>query len=257
MIPQTVRTIDPNHQFYTSEELERVQRSSVPKHIALIPDGNRRWAQNSVQDNHLGHWQGADTLMDFVLASSQLGVEFITVYGFSTENWKRSDLEVSLIMGVLRTYIEQLTEAMVQNGISLQTVGDLQALPLELQKAIARAKEVTSGGKRITLIFALNYGSRNEIVRAAQSLCSKVAQGSLALEDISEKTFGEALDSSSWPDPDLLIRASGEMRLSNFLLWQLSYSEIYVTDVLWPDFTPKNLLQAVQAYQQREQRRGS
>ncbi len=242
--------------FYTEQELEQVHQGRVPQHIAIIPDGNRRWATSQAESTQAGHTKGADTLLDVVEAAKDLGVKFITTYAFSTENWERPQGEVNALMSLLEYYLRDQTKNMVANGVHLKTIGDLSRFPESVRNQVAATKEATKDCHDITLVLALNYGARDEMVRAVRSLVDDYAAKGLNSSQISEESLASHLDTAHLPDPDLLIRTSGEMRISNFLLWQLSYSELYLTDTLWPDFSPKHLLDAVLEFQNRERRLG-
>ncbi len=228
----------------------------VPNHIAIIMDGNRRWAKNRGLPPIVGHWKGAENLTRIVRAASNLGVKILTVYAFSTENWGRSPEEVSALMHLFKVYLNKQRKAMIQEGVRLDAIGDLSLLPQDLQESIAESKIATSKGEKIDLVLALNYGGRDDIRRAMVSLLDDYKDGAISKADISEKMIASRLDTAKWPDPEILIRTSGEKRQSNFLLWQLSYSEFYHTDVLWPSFNEKELLKAIREYQYRERRFG-
>lgn len=241
---------------FTQEELLALEPSNIPHHVAIIPDGNRRWARNQEVTSQKGHQEGADILMDTLRAAKYIGVNSITFYTFSTENWSRSQSEVEGLMWLIESYLENELETMLKEGVSFHTIGDIDLLPQSLKDRIAYTKSATKDQNSINLTLALNYGSRDEIIRACKKMASRVASNEINLDDIDEKMFIKSLDTHFLKDPDLLIRTSGECRLSNFLLWQLSYAEVYITPVLWPDFTPRHLLEAVQAFQKRDRRRG-
>lgn len=247
-------------QNYSDEELARVQASPVPRHVAIIMDGNRRWAkkQNLTAVTHIlkGHWQGASILSTIVEAASDLGIKVLTVFAFSTENWSRSSQEIDFLLNVFDTFLKENCSKMVEKGVRFDTLGDLTPFPDTLKKEIERVREATKEGKKIDFLVALNYGGRDEIRRALTSIVTDVLAGALDKNSLSEKTISQYLDTAQIADPDLLIRTSGEMRLSNFLLWQMAYSEVFVTDVLWPDFTPRDLLIAVLDFQKRTRRLG-
>lgn len=226
----------------------------VPKHIAIIPDGNRRWAKQKSSVVEHGHQQGANAIVDTVNAARELGVKTVTIYLFSTENWFRPPHEVKFLMWLLEEFLNSQRQAMIDSGIRVWTIGEISSLSKSALQCIDKSIQATSQCDKIDFVLALNYGSRNEICRAAQKLAHDIAQGKI--EAVDEKIFSSYLDTANWSDPDLLIRTSGEMRLSNFLLWQASYTEIYVIDILWPDFKPIHLLEAVQNYQMRERRLG-
>lgn len=231
--------------------------TEIPKHVAIIMDGNRRWARKRFLPAIAGHWAGASALKQIVEAACDLGLQTLTVYAFSTENWQRSQLEVDTLFKVLQTYLLKERSEMRKEGVRLQTIGDLSKFPGEIMKVINETKEFTSSGKKLDLVLALNYGSRNEITRAVKALIDDCAQDKVKSDSITEEVFAKYLDTSKYLDPALLIRTSGEMRLSNFMLWQISYAEVYVTEVLWPDFTKGHFLEAIKEYQRREKRLGT
>lgn len=227
-----------------------------PNHIAIIPDGNRRWAKRRAESFHHGHSEGAGNLMNIVRAAHDLGVKAVTFYLFSTENWTRAENEVQALMFLLEQYLIEQKQPMIDEGVRFKTIGNLSVLPARIQELIADVKQETAKGQNIDVVAALNYGSRDELLRAFQRMHKAIEKGDLKAEELSENVISSYLDTAPLPDPDLMIRCSGEFRLSNFLLWQLSYAEIYIADVLWPDFTPLHLQEAVKAYQGRERRLG-
>ncbi len=241
---------------YSEEEFALIDPKLVPKHIVIIMDGNRRWAKKQGLPAEMGHWQGAEQLDIIVRAAAELGVKTMTVYSFSTENWNRPKHEVDMLMQLLEAYLINKKEGLVKEGVLLNTIGETSRLPDPVQKALRETMQATKNGDRIELVLALNYGGRDEIRRAFIKMNEASNQGKLDFDKITEKTISSFLDTASWPDPELFIRPSGEQRVSNFLIWQISYSEIYVTDVLWPDFSPKDLLEAVVDYQKRCRRYG-
>lgn len=241
---------------YTPEEIARLDPNNIPKHIALIMDGNRRWAKQKNLPPIMGHWEGAEALTDIVRSASDLGIKTVTAYAFSTENWSRSEAEIEALMNIFELYMIRKKEHMVQNGICLNAIGDLTRLPEKVQKTLNETKEATKNCDRVNLVLAFNYGGRDEIRRAIGKILDMNREKPLKNSEITEEFIAKQMDTYFWGDPDLLIRTSGELRISNFLLWQLSYSEIYVSDVLWPDFSPKELLEAILAYQSRDRRRG-
>lgn len=230
--------------------------NNVPKHIAIIMDGNGRWAKKRLLPRVMGHKQGADALDRMLNAAGGLGVEHITVYAFSTENWSRAEEEVRGIMGILREYINKYFREYANSDFRVDSIGDLSRLSPDLQADIARLKEVSKNKKGIHLTIAMNYGGRDEIKRAVQDIARLVKEDKLKVEDITEDLISQHLDSSPTPDPELIIRTSGELRVSNFLIWQGAYSEYYITDKLWPDFTVDDLKLAIEAYQNRDRRFG-
>ena len=242
---------------FENKEAVHLDPSRVPQHIAIIMDGNRRWAKQHGLPLMMGHAQGVTTLINVVQAAKELGVKVLTVYAFSTENWRRSSFEIETLMQLFKNYLREHRESMRQQGVRLETIGDLQRLPKDLIRELELSKEATKECSNIELVLALNYGGRDDICRAAQAILNDYASGKLNDKNLTETIFANYLDTARWNDPELFIRTSGEKRLSNFLLWQLSYSEVYITDVLWPDFDRKELLYAILDFQQRNRRRGS
>lgn len=238
------------------KDLGLVTSGRIPRHVAIAMDGNRRWAKRRFLPAMLGHWRGADAISKIVKGSIDLGIEVLTLYAFSTENWNRTEKEVNELMKVFSHYLKKNLAMMLENGVRLNCIGDLSKLPQDLQKQIEETKLATSKGEKIDLVLAINYGGRDEIRRAFKGLLEDFEKGLLKKEDISEDLISRYLDTARWKDPDLFIRTSGEQRLSNFLLWQFSYTEVYITNTLWPDFNEKHLLQAVLEYQYRERRLG-
>lgn len=236
---------------YTSEELATLKKKGIPRHVAIIPDGNRRWAKRQGASITYGHEQGAKRIIDTVKAAKEIGVEVITFYLFSTENWARPFYEVKALMHLLEKFLQRQRQTMLDSAIRLQTIGDLSRLPASAQALIQEIKKETARGQ-IDLVLALNYGSRDEMRRAI----SQMIEARLSADQITETLISSYLDTAAWPDPDLLIRTSAENRLSNFMTWQLSYSEFYTPEVLWPDFTQACFLEAIQVYQTRERRLG-
>ncbi|MFI0435037.1 MAG: polyprenyl diphosphate synthase [Parachlamydiaceae bacterium] len=237
-------------------QLARLDSSRIPKHIAIIPDGNRRWAKKRLAEVQTGHREGADILMEIVKAAKELGIKEMTFYSFSTENWNRPQEEVIALMALFGSYLTEQCDEMVKTGIKLETIGDLTPLPLFLRQIIETIKSATQNCSNIHLILALNYGSRNEICRAFNAMLNDYDKQLLKKGEIKEETISRYLDTCQWSDPDLLIRTSGEFRVSNFLLWQISYAEIHVAPVLWPDFTPQHLIDAIVDFQTRQRRWG-
>ncbi|MEW5897718.1 MAG: isoprenyl transferase [Bacillota bacterium] len=243
----------------TAEEtglLARIDRSRLPQHIAIIMDGNGRWAQRRGLPRTFGHRAGVESLRDVVKICVELGIKFLTVYAFSTENWKRPREEVNTLMDLLIEYLQREIDELCANGIRINPIGKLEELPASAQKAVLMARERTRLNRGLTLNVALNYGSRSELVEAVRALAQKVRQGELAPGEIDEKVISSHLYTAGQPDPDLLIRPSGDYRVSNFLLWQLAYTEFWLTPVLWPDFRRVHLLQAIVDFQSRERRFG-
>lgn len=229
-----------------------------PAHIAIIMDGNGRWAQQRGIPRKLGHRQGAEALRHLLEHCRNLPfITHLTVYAFSSENWKRSDDEVNDLMELLAQYLTRESKSLHKQGVRLRFIGDRSKLSQDIQASLQNVEQLTKANKAFTLVIALSYGSRQEIARALQTLARNVEQGTLKPESIDETSIGQTLDTAGLPDPDLLIRTGGEQRLSNFLLWQSAYTELYFTEVLWPDFTPDHLRQAIECFSQRERRFGA
>ncbi len=228
----------------------------IPAHIAVIMDGNGRWARGKKLPRIFGHREGANSVREITESCAKLGVRFLTLYAFSTENWKRPKKEVSFLMKLLCEYLDKETPTLMKNNVRFNTIGDISKLPKEARLRIARMKKTTGSNTGLTMTVALNYGSRDEITRAVRKIAAEVKKGKLAPGKITQEKISGCLDTAGIPDPDLLIRTSGEMRISNYLLWQIAYSELYVTTVLWPDFREKALIEAVKEYNGRERRYG-
>lgn len=237
---------------YTLDELSLLDPSNIPEHIAIIMDGNRRWAKQRGLPPMMGHWEGAETLTNVLKGAADLGVKTLTVYAFSTENWGRPVAEVEGLMDLFELYLMRQKEAMIRDGVRLHAIGDLSRLPQRVLEAFDQTQKATAKCDRINLALALNYGGRDEIRRAVL----KIVEEKLGPDQITEESISKRMDTHRFGDPELLIRTSGEMRVSNFLLWQISYAEIFSTEILWPDFSPKELLQAVLAFQRRSRRLG-
>ena len=228
----------------------------IPRHLAVIMDGNGRWAEKRHLPRIFGHRRGVETVQDIVKECRSLGIRYLTLYAFSSENWRRPEEEVSALMGLLSRYLRSELETLLERRICLKVIGEISRLPQEVRRILQETVERTSENPEMVLTLALSYGSRDELVRACRKMAEKVRDGSLASEDIDETVLGEALDTAELPDPDLLIRTSGEMRISNFLLWQLAYAELYFTEVLWPDFNQEELHRALREYSRRQRRFG-
>jgi undecaprenyl diphosphate synthase len=230
---------------------------NIPRHIAIIMDGNGRWANERGLPRTEGHRNGADTVRRVTEACGELGVEFLTLYAFSSENWKRPKREVEALMKLLEAFLRTKTPEMIEQNVRLQAIGRLHDLPQSCQQQLHRSIEQTSQNTGLTLILALSYGGREEIVDGVKSLLESIERGHLDKGMIDTEVFSKHLYTRYYPDPDLLIRTSGEMRLSNFLLWQLSYTEFYITDTLWPDFGKADLVNAIASYAKRHRRFGT
>jgi undecaprenyl diphosphate synthase len=248
--------ISSKQRYFTTEQLSSLKWDKIPKHVAIIPDGNRRWAAERQQNSEAGHEEGGNSLIEIVKAASELHIKVITFYLFSTENWARPEDEISALMWLLHNFLVEHRQTMLDYEIKLHTIGILERFPEFVQNTISETKEATAHCQQIDMVLALNYGARDEICRAVKSIVRKCKDGELSEESISEALISSHLDTEEWDDPDLLIRTSGEMRLSNYLLWQLSYSELFVTEVLWPNYQPKHLLEAILNFQTRDRRLG-
>jgi len=233
-----------------------ISQGILPKHIAIIMDGNGRWAIERNLPRAAGHQQGIESVRDIVKASSQLGIGYLTVYAFSMENWKRPHMEISILMSLLKQYLINEIDELDANNVRLCAIGKLNALPKPVQKILSKAIERTSKNTGLTLTLALSYSGRWDIIRAVQMIALDARRGNLSPEDINEELFSKYLLTSHMPEPDLLIRTSGEMRLSNYLLWESAYSEIYITNLLWPDFRRTDLYDALENYMNRERTYG-
>ncbi len=229
----------------------------VPRHVAVIMDGNGRWATARGLPRHAGHREGMKAVRESVKAALAAGVEILTLYAFSTENWKRPKTEIKALMGVLQIYVEKERRALAQQGVEVRVLGETDRLNALSRRAVRRIEETTRGGRELRLNLMISYGGREEIVRAARSLAAEAQEGRLAPESIDASRFAAALFTRDDPDPDLLIRTSGELRISNFMLWQVAYTELYITPVYWPDFTQADFFDAVLDYQHRERRFGT
>ena len=232
------------------------QYRNIPQHIAIIMDGNGRWAKQRGKDRSEGHFAGMMALRQTVIAAAQKGVKYLTVYAFSTENWGRPQAEVDALMELVCKGVEMNAAELCEQGIKVEVIGERSRFSDKVNGAIERITSVTAAGELMTLVLALNYSSRSEITAAVQAIAKRVAAGELQAEAIDEQTITQSLYTASMPDPDLIIRTSGECRLSNFLMWQASYSEFYFTDVLWPDFGEEALQKAIDAYAARDRRFG-
>ncbi len=229
---------------------------TLPKHIAIIMDGNGRWAQLRHRPRTFGHVKGTRVAKKIITACSRRGIKHLTLYAFSTENWFRPQAEVSLLMTILRRYLKRETENLIKENIRFSVIGDMTRIPKDVVSAIETSMEATSHCTGLHLVFALSYGSRQEITDTVREIAARVAAGELHPQDIDESLINSTLSTYPTPDPDLIIRTSGEQRLSNFLLWQAAYSEFYFTDVLWPNFTESHLDEALQAFSMRQRRFG-
>jgi undecaprenyl diphosphate synthase len=237
-------------------ERAEIDSQNIPAHVAVIMDGNGRWAKQRGGLRVFGHQSAITAVRETVEEAAELGVQYLTLYAFSTENWNRPAFEVTALMQLLVHTIRKETATLLKNSIRLQSIGDIASLPANCQRELAEAIELTKGGTRMTLLLALSYSGRWDLTQAARRMAADVASGQLQPAAITEATVAGYLATAGIPDPELLIRTSGEQRISNFLLWQLAYTEIYITDLLWPDFRRQHLQEAIKAYQRRERRFG-
>ncbi|MGB0837993.1 MAG: isoprenyl transferase [Flavobacteriaceae bacterium] len=238
------------------EKERKLNINRIPRHIAIIMDGNGRWAKKKGRPRAFGHKKGVSTVRKVLEASAEFGVEYLTLYAFSTENWKRPKLEVETLMTLLASSLKKELKSLMKNNVRLRAIGDISKLPQRAQKELQEVFEATENNTKITLTLALNYGSREEIVKVVKEISRKVVNNELEIEEIDEKIINNHLYTFTLPDVDLLIRTSGEQRISNYLLWQIAYSELYFTDVHWPEFDKDHLENAILDYQKRERRFG-
>lgn len=242
--------------FLIKRKMAGIDRANMPIHIAIIMDGNGRWARKRGLPRNMGHRAGSQTLKKITGFCNDIGIQYLTVYAFSTENWKRPKEEVDGLMQLLTEYIDEAKNETDEKNIRIRVLGDISVLSEDIQKGIAEVEQKTSGNKGLTLNIALNYGARNEIVFAARKIAQEIKEDLIDISSINEELFSSKLYTSGMPDPDLVIRPSGEKRISNFLLWQSAYSEFWTSNIYWPDFNEKHLLDAIKEYQQRDRRFG-
>jgi undecaprenyl diphosphate synthase len=235
---------------------QKISPEKLPKHIAIIMDGNGRWAKGKSLPRVVGHEYGVRTVQAITEAAGEMGIEYLTLYTFSTENWNRPKFEVSALMNLLVRTIRKELKTLIDKNVKLETMGDIHALPPDCVKQLLEAKEATKQNTGITVILALNYSSRWDLVQAVRRIASEVKEGQIKIEDINEKLISEELSSGSFPEPELIIRTSGEYRISNFMLWELAYAEFHFSPVFWPDFSKEDFYQAILDYQNRERRFG-
>lgn len=230
---------------------------TIPQHVAIIMDGNGRWAKKRFMPRSYGHVQGSKVVEKVIRAAGEMGIKYLTVYAFSTENWKRPEEEVGTLMKLLNNYLDDCIKKCKKNNMRVKVIGEIHRLSPELQEKIVHLEEESKEYDGIQFTMALNYGSRDEMVRAMRKMTADVKKGVIAEEEITEELFASYLDTAGMPDPDLMIRTSGEERLSNFMMWQLAYTEFYFTDILWPDFGKEELIKAVEYYNGRDRRFGA
>ncbi len=236
--------------------LEKIDKENLPRHIAIIMDGNGRWAKEKGEDRLFGHFHGVESVRNIVEGSAELGIQYLTLYAFSTENWDRPEYEVVGLMELLVSTIRKEVESLNKNNIRLHVIGDMNMLPEYAKKELDEALQITSPNTGLNLIMALSYSGRWELLNAVKSIAYEVKEGKLEINSIDQDVLQSHLCTSNFPDPELMIRTSGEYRISNFLLYQLAYAELYFTSVRWPDFRKENLYEAIFDYQQRERRFG-
>ena len=239
-----------------SESLNRIDKSRLPRHVAIIMDGNGRWAKAQGQNRVSGHREGVKTVREITEAAAEIGIEYLTLYTFSTENWQRPAFEVNALMMLLIEAVRAEIDTLMRNDIRLKVIGDMDKLPSKTYKALVEGIEKTRNNKRMSLVLALNYSAKWEILRGVQKLAEKAAKGLIKPSEITESIFENELSTAGMPDPELMIRTSGETRVSNFLLWQLAYAEFYFTNTYWPDFKKNDFYEAIHTYQMRERRFG-
>jgi len=228
----------------------------LPRHVAVIMDGNGRWAKKRLLNRIMGHEKGSETVRSIVRTCREIGIQYLTLYAFSTENWQRSKIEVAALMTLLEKFLKSEIQELQDNNIRLNVIGQIDRLPESVRSALEKSMRITRENDALCLNLALSYGSRAEILRMVKRISASVASGEIHPDALSEETIGAHLYTADMPDPDLLIRTSGEMRISNFLLWQIAYSEIYVTPTLWPDFSGDEFIKIIQDYQNRDRRFG-
>ena len=236
--------------------LQQIDKERIPRHVAVIMDGNGRWAKQRGKERNFGHEHGVESVRQTVKAAAEIGVSYLTLFAFSTEHWCRPAEEVDTLMELLVNAIRSETAELHENGVKLVAIGDLKSLPEACQLQLQEAIDITANNTRLTVCVALSYSARWEITEACRIIAGKIKNNELTPTEISQEVFSSALNTSNMPDPDLLIRTSGELRLSNFLLWQIAYCELYFTPVFWPDFRKKHFFQAVLDFQRRERRFG-
>ena len=237
--------------------MSNIDPTKLPKHVAIIMDGNGRWAKKRGMTRVMGHQQGAEAVREVVRTSREIGIQWLTLYAFSEENWKRPKSEIMALMKLLKRFLKSELKEMLEKGIQLRTIGRTEKLPEDIRKVLLETITKTASNRDMILTLALSYGGRQEILDTIIKISKKIENGSITSSDISEKLFSDLLYTADMPDPDFLIRTSGEHRISNFLLWQIAYSEIYVTTTLWPDFDKNEYLAAIMDFQKRERRFGA
>lgn len=256
MLKKLLRSRVNKDEQINEQQMQLVQSENIPSHIAIIMDGNGRWAKMRSLPRIKGHHEGMQTVKSVAKSANRLGVQVLTLYAFSTENWKRPKAEVEFLMNLPQMFLSSFLPELMELNMRVQMIGDFETLPEHTKKALKTAMDATAQNTGMILNFAMNYGSRDEMIRAMKSMLADIQNGQLTPEDLTEDKMSDYLYTASLPEPDLLIRTSGEVRLSNFMLWQLAYTEFWFTDVLWPDFDEKCLLEAIVEYQKRNRRYG-
>ncbi|WP_144509226.1 isoprenyl transferase [Bacillus sp. FJAT-22090] len=256
MLRKLIRKSERTISVHLDERKENAQQEQLPGHIAIIMDGNGRWAKKRTLPRIAGHHEGMKTVKKITRFASDLGIKVLTLYAFSTENWKRPKVEVEFLMRLPEEFLDTYLPELIEQNVQVQMMGNIELLPEHTKIAIKKAMEKTATNDGLILNFALNYGSRDEIVQAVQQIVHEVQNGNVSTDEISEELITSHLMTNKLSDPDLLIRTSGEVRLSNFMLWQLAYTEFWFTDTLWPDFDELCLLEAIENYQKRNRRYG-
>jgi undecaprenyl diphosphate synthase len=236
--------------------MEQINKDKLPRHIAIIMDGNGRWAEKRSLNRIAGHRTGIKKAKEVIRSCREIGIEVLTLFAFSTENWKRPQREIKALMALLKRFLRAEGKDLIENNIRLNTIGNIVDLPKDVSQVLQEVMKKTKRNTGMVLNAALSYSGRDEIIQAVKKIIGHVQQGEMTTKQINEEVFSQYLFTSGLPDPDLLIRTSGELRISNFLLWQMAYTEIYVTDILWPDFNKNNLIDAIADYQKRERRYG-
>lgn len=235
---------------------DKISKDKLPIHIAIIMDGNGRWANKKGNRRIFGHQNGVKAVKETVEVAGEIGIKYLTLYAFSTENWNRPRVEVDALMSLFISAVKNETENLIKNNVRMKAIGNLESLPISVLENLNEIIDKTKNNTGLTLILALSYSSRQEITNAVKNITKQITSGKITSEDITEKIISSHLYTNEFPDPELLIRTSGEYRISNFLLWQISYTELYFTDILWPDFSREDFLKAIYNFQQRERRFG-
>lgn len=256
MLKKLLRSRVNKDETTNEQQLHLGQSENIPSHIAIIMDGNGRWAKKRSLPRIKGHHEGMKTVKAVAKSANRFGVKVLTLYAFSTENWKRPKAEVEFLMNLPEMFLSSFLPELMELNMRVQMIGDFDSLPAHTKKALKTAMDATEQNTGMILNFAMNYGSRDEMIRAMKSMLADVQSGKLSMDDLTEEKMSDYLYTANLPEPDLLIRTSGEVRLSNFMLWQLAYTEFWFTDVLWPDFDEECLVEAIQQYQQRNRRYG-